>query len=444
MLSKRFLFDQKPNMKINSVQENAIFHFNIWNKGSFYQEYDCDCGEKKEHLEIIAEKDRYGLKVRTCLCKKCGLVMTNPRMDTEANAYFYDKLYNPIYRAVYKIDEGQWESQIASGRKIYEYIKTNADIKKIKSVLEIGCCTGGNLVSFREGGINECDGIDLGVDYLKFGRDYGLNLMCCSTEGFLCYGKKYDLIILNHVLEHFLNLDIEIKSIKKILNPNGILYISVPGILNIENNAYQGDFLLFLQNAHVRHFSLKTLEQTLNRYGFELILGNEDICSIFKHANKKYEILEDSNRIYNYLCELENKYNKVNIYNVDPRDRNIEILLSFLDVKKYGKELKEYFVSNNYKSIAIYGCGLIGKLVFDELKNSNEVEIKYFIDRNSKKRVGGVETYVVEEIEHRSVDVIVIATTYDYFPIYKLISKHANAVPVITLQDMINYLLNER
>lgn len=102
---------------------------------------------------------------------------------------------------------------------------------------------------------------------------------------------KFDLIILNHVLEHMLDLKSELVSIKNLLSADGILYIGVPGI-KIER-----DFLAAIQNAHIRYFSLGTLRQVLAWNGFQMISGNEEIRAIFKAGRK------GKKQIHNYYEE---------------------------------------------------------------------------------------------------------------------------------------------
>ena len=52
------------------------------------------------------------------------------------------------------------------------------------------------------------------------------------------FNDKYDLIILSHVIEHFTDLDKIINKLKKLLNPNGVLYILTPGVLNFEKYGF--------------------------------------------------------------------------------------------------------------------------------------------------------------------------------------------------------------
>ena len=93
--------------------------------------------------------------------------------------------------------------------------------------------------------------------------------------------EKFDIIILSHVLEHFLDLDKEIDIIWRLLKDDGVVYIAVPGIKNVVS-AYNNDFLLLLQNAHVYNFTRTTLHNVMSKNKFDMIYATEEIQGLFK------------------------------------------------------------------------------------------------------------------------------------------------------------------
>lgn len=118
------------------------------------------------------------------------------------------------------------------------------------------------------------------------------------------YGPA-NVVILSHVLEHLSNPLNSINAISKLLAEDGYLYVEVPGIFKIHST--YGDVLLFLQNAHLYHFTLNTLSFLMAQAGFKLIDGNERISALFqktKNAEIHGEINEYS-KIRNYICFTE-------------------------------------------------------------------------------------------------------------------------------------------
>lgn len=291
MLGQRYLYDGKPILDLNERQKESckriIEEQELQNSKYEFEGFRCECGAGEDTFDILAEKDRYGLKNRTVICRKCGLVMTNPRMTQDSYDYFYDKEYGKLYRNHDKMDEEYFMKRVKYGQGVYNYIKANWK-GDIEDVLEIGCAAGEILYYFDFEGCN-VTGRDLGSDYIAYGQRLGMDLRQCHSKELLKDGKKYDLIILNHVLEHFLNIEQELDVISKLLKEDGVLFVAVPGIKALVST-YGNDFLKYLQNAHVYDFTLGTLEQVMNKYGFELVVGNENINSIFKYTGVKREM----------------------------------------------------------------------------------------------------------------------------------------------------------
>ena len=102
-------------------------------------------------------------------------------------------------------------------------------------MLEIGAGMGGILSGMREVEPHATvKGIDLGSEYIEQGKIRGIQLeVGNSASEAMINPKKYDLIILSHVLEHFLDLDSELNNISLLLKEDGIVYIEVPGLLKI-------------------------------------------------------------------------------------------------------------------------------------------------------------------------------------------------------------------
>lgn len=264
--------------------------------------------------EILAEKDRYGLKCTTKICCDCGFVYTSPRMTQDSYTDFYDSEYSRLYVGVETPGSVFFNDQKYRGERILKYINSNIDIaKKPFDVLEVGCGAGGILQSFRSAG-HVVLGLDLGEEYLNYGiENFGLNL---KKGGLADLDKEYkaDIIIYSHVLEHILDIDKELGLIKSHLKKDGFVYIEVPGLMFV-HQTYDMNFLKYLQNAHTYHFTLNSLTRMFSNNGFELISGDEQIRSLFKLTSqeksndfrneyltvKKYIERNENRRILNFL-----------------------------------------------------------------------------------------------------------------------------------------------
>lgn len=103
------------------------------------------------------------------------------------------------------------------------------------------------------------------------------------------------------------------------------------------------------------------------------------------------------------------------------------ILDAWLCHKEEGKSLETYFIKQGIKSIAIYGGGMLGKHLLEELKDSN-IKVEYIIDRKADALKLGVPVYALED-DLPEVDVIVVTATYVYSEIKKqLEAKGYNSI----------------
>lgn len=292
--------------ELNSLQNSTVKIINekVKNKKYILEKSNCICGGEDDLL--IGEIDRYGIEINTVLCKNCGLVRSNPYYNNETLTNFYENEYRPLYVGVDNCTEKFFENQKEIGESIYEYIKEFLTKKGIDAVIyEIGCGAGGILKTFQEKGYKTV-GCDFNENYLEYGRSKGVNLVNGDCNSLKEYGTA-DLIILNHVLEHFKDPLTALKDIRGLLNKDGILYIRVPGIYDI-NFTYKGDVFLYLQNAHAFHYTLTTLIYVLNLANFKIVRGNESVQAIFRISNSILELEQnnkEARKILLYLLKTE-------------------------------------------------------------------------------------------------------------------------------------------
>lgn len=310
MLNKRYFYDKKPLLKLNKLQlkvKNQIDE-KVDNKTYAFEKISCVIC-MSDDFEPLAEKDRYGLYMPVVICKKCGLMQTNPRMNLESYNSFYDIEYPKLYVGMEKPKDDFFLKQYRHGIFIYEYIeKISGKPIKNKFVAEVGTGAGGILQYFKEKN-NEVYGVDLGSEYVKFGKHKGLNLEVGTIDKLYSLKKKPDIVIYSHIVEHLLNPVDELKKLKSFLNKEGLLYIEVPGLKNLYDS-YEQDFLKYLQNAHTYHFTLNSLTNCANKSGFELLSGDEFIHSLFKMGKADENYKNDCSSTLAFLKKLESERSK--------------------------------------------------------------------------------------------------------------------------------------
>ena len=325
LLSDRYKNDGIATIDLSDIQRKYIDIFRKKCKTGEYKfrKRECECGNGD--FEVIAEKDRYGLPVTTVICRNCGLIMTNPCLDDASNSAFYDNEYHYIYRAEENPSDEKFLGRKSEAVKFIIPFIQNHGGPKCGTVLEIGCADGGNVAAFMDCGY-DASGLDLSHTYVEFGKNKGLNLFCTDSTSFASEGHQYDLIFVNHVLEHFTDLGKELDTIGTLIKPNGYLFIGVPGVMDLTLGAYRSDFLRMLQNAHIFNFTKDTLIRVMAKYGFSCVYCTELIQGIFKKGDPSSEFTNEYEKTINHLHRVESASGNVQTLLIE---RTVEKLASY-------------------------------------------------------------------------------------------------------------------
>lgn len=115
-------------------------------------------------------------------------------------------------------------------------------------------------------------------------------------------------------------------------------------------------------------------------------------------------------------------------------DKYYRVLNYWLSVKISGRGLEEYFTENNYKKIAIYGLGELGRRVYEELWDTS-IEVKYGIDKDAATATLGLDIVAIDDYLD-DVDVIVVTPLFDYENIKKDLLKRIEC-DIVSLEDVI-------
>lgn len=93
--------------------------------------------------------------------------------------------------------------------------------------------------------------------------------MVCGTLEKADFAPNYfDVIILADVLEHFFDPRGELESLRRILKPGGILYISTPDIDSFTSRVFKAKWW-GIQKGHLYYYSKRTLSNLLDVCGFD-------------------------------------------------------------------------------------------------------------------------------------------------------------------------------
>jgi SAM-dependent methyltransferase len=219
----------------------------------------CPCGDMAAGDVQIAEIDRYGLELRSVLCRACGTVRIDPYLDAPSLDDFYANRYQEMYGRSKNLPHLFTYQLSHYGERIAELY---AELSPHAAVLEVGCGTGGATIAFRQRGCFAA-GCDLSDDLINYGISRGLDQMwvgpidCAPPE---IAARRFDLIYLFHVLEHVSQPASLLEQLRGKLAPGGRILAVVPDLFGIAvHRNPAGDCLKFIHIAHKYNFSVDGL-----------------------------------------------------------------------------------------------------------------------------------------------------------------------------------------
>jgi SAM-dependent methyltransferase len=147
-------------------------------------------------------------------------------------------------------------------------------------VLDVGCATGTFLGFMGELGYRNLTGLDPSPVATQTARAlHRVDTITGSFTTLPATAGPFDLITLQHVLEHLADVRIAVQAMRRLLDDGGLAYVEVP---DAERYA---DFLVApvhdFNTEHINHFSLELLDRTMASEGFTAVsLGRKEVrCS---------------------------------------------------------------------------------------------------------------------------------------------------------------------
>lgn len=114
-----------------------------------------------------------------------------------------------------------------------------------------------------------------------------------------------------------------------------------------------------------------------------------------------------------------------------------DILHYWLLKKEMGRSFSAYLQSFGIRTVAVYGLGILGKHLINELRNNGDLEIKYTIDGDEDARANAnVPVYKKEEIRGLDADVIIVTVIYAYESIKNELKKYTGT-KIMSLEQVV-------
>lgn len=204
-------------------------------------------------------------------CIECGLVTMIPMPALAEIMAFYPDTYhgyqeggatNPLTRWLIRRNLKQRE-------KFYASLIGNSG-----SILDVGSGEGTHFDVWTEEKAWDIRGFEFNEAAATLGRARGRDIETATLETYDTKGKKFDLIIVNHLLEHVVDPYDTVVRAYALLAPGGYLVGETPNIASL-------DFALFKTYwggchwpRHLHQFSRETLGAMFHRAGFKDVRFN--------------------------------------------------------------------------------------------------------------------------------------------------------------------------
>jgi SAM-dependent methyltransferase len=233
--------------------------------------------------------------IEFCECDLGKTIINTEIALQEANASMYDNVQDRV-KIYFKNQHNH---------TYIRYIQSLNEIKKITSgtkLLEVGSNIGFTLNLAKDNGFDVT------------GCEINKNCVACSNllfgnrvlEDFFLIEEKFDIIIMNDVLEHFPHPEDAIIQAGKLLNPTGVLFIQLPNIRSKKARKLKKDWQYLAVPDHTFHFSINSLELLLKNNNFRLewkrtctSIGDMSIFNLFpKKIRPKVVALINTNPFY--------------------------------------------------------------------------------------------------------------------------------------------------
>lgn len=161
-------------------------------------------------------------------------------------------------------------------QKIYQRAKKNAIIRKLnfidtlrpdgKSILDIGCGTGEFLLHAKNKGW-QTYGFEPSAQARGLAQNKGIHLVSDTKD---IKSASLDVITMWHVLEHVSDLDKQIKELRRLLKPDGVLLVAVPNYESYDAKYYGKFWAAYDVPRHLWHFSRSSIVQLFAKYNFSI------------------------------------------------------------------------------------------------------------------------------------------------------------------------------
>jgi SAM-dependent methyltransferase len=360
------------------------------------------------------------LKVRLVICRCCGLVYQNPRLDeNERKRLYRNQMFNTPSK-----EDAEAIKMKTLGEHI-EVIRDFVDLKRGGKILEVGAGFGHCLSIFKEFGW-ECHGIEPSIVCCDFAKKfYQIELDQHFIEDCNFPQSNFDLIMANGVIEHLPDPRSTLSRFRSWLKEGAVLDIGgIPDVKRLNpglDDELSGEQHLFL-------FCRQNLRALFESCGFMIVkeLYHEESGSmrfIARACDKSYPVISHS--LYKDVLYSMRDYKQKRRAIIDEAQSKIQQFI----IQKMNSDGK----------ICLYGAGRYLYQLLSEISLPDFPERYFVVDGNlskSGKKIFGIFVQSPEAIiKNRPSLILICSRAFEDEIRCKLLSLGINNRDIKSMSD---------
>lgn len=207
---------------------------------------------------------------RIVVCKQCGLMYANPQEIVDCERFEKKpggKIFQDVWSQQYlQKQQVQLPDNLRALRRLDELCPGRGDL------LEIGSYCGIFLDRIRADGWN-ATGLEPERAVADYSREkFGLKIVDGVLPNPALPEHAFDAVILLHVIEHMPDPAASVREIRRLLKPGGMLVVETPRFDSLTFKLLgRRERSLSNCNGHIFFFTVPTLQQLLQKNGFEVV-----------------------------------------------------------------------------------------------------------------------------------------------------------------------------
>jgi SAM-dependent methyltransferase len=191
-------------------------------------------------------------------CRRCGHVYLVERPSPSEIGRYYPKDYGP-----HQPREPRERDRVSARHRLIR-------LRPPFDILDVGCGTGYDLRSFTAQG---CRAFGIEIDPVAAGkaRKEGIEVQGCSVEAATFPDGHFDVITMNHALEHVFDPRAALANLRRMLRPDGVLYLLFPTAGGLMFRLFREDWYHLEVPRHLQFFTHETLLRLCRETGFRVL-----------------------------------------------------------------------------------------------------------------------------------------------------------------------------